>query len=82
MACLTADNPVHAGGSTTGKISPVQVKEIPARETFFKENEKKNLLNEKKNLYLYCSKSMDIDEDTLLILSRLYTHYSNEVWLF
>lgn len=48
MACLTADNPVHAGGSTTGKISPVQVKEIPARETFFKENEKKNLLNEKK----------------------------------
>lgn len=71
MACLTADNPVQAGGSTTGKISPIQVKEIPAKEIFFKENEKKNLLH-KINVYLYCSNSMDINEDAQLILSRLY----------
>lgn len=62
MACLTADNPVQAGGSTTGKISPVQVKEIPAKETFFKEIEKKNLLHKKKPLYLCCSNSIDIDD--------------------
>lgn len=71
MACLTADNPVQAGGSTTGKISPIQVKEIPAKEIFFKENEKKNLLH-KINVYLYRSNSMDINEDAQLILSRLY----------